>query len=115
MQEVLLFRLGASEWALPAQVVRQVLPPAPATRVPGSDPLLRGLIAWRARVLPVIALGTRLACGDPPADRATLLVVEAGGEFVALAVDEVRHFARFSPLVRSGDRRFELSRGGQNQ
>ena len=97
MPELLIFRLGCMEWALPAQAVQQVLPPMPLTRVPGSDPCLRGLVAWRAQVLPVLALGTRLACDDPPVDQGVLLVVEALGERVALAVDEVVCFAHALP------------------
>ncbi|MFQ6100487.1 MAG: chemotaxis protein CheW [Anaerolineae bacterium] len=97
MDEILIFRLGSSEWALPARKVRQVLPPALVTRLPGATPLVRGLVAWRARVLPVLALGARLGCSDPPADQSALLVVEAEGELVALAVDEVVRFAQARP------------------
>jgi chemotaxis signal transduction protein len=52
-----------------------------------------GLVAWRAKVLPVIALGERLDCSDPPVERCTLLVTEVGEELIALAVDEVLHLA----------------------
>jgi purine-binding chemotaxis protein CheW len=93
MDEVIVFRLGSSEWALPADRVHQVLAPRPVTRLPDPPPLVRGLVAWRAQVLPVIALGERLGCADPPVERCTLVVTEAEGELVALAVDEVLHLA----------------------
>jgi chemotaxis signal transduction protein len=79
------FCLQGEEWALPAGRVRQVLAPRPVTRVPGADSSLLGLISWHANVIPVLGLGRR-ASGP-------LLVVEEEGEFVALAVDEVKHFA----------------------
>jgi purine-binding chemotaxis protein CheW len=89
MDELVVFRLGSSEWALPAAEVFQVLSPRPVTRLPDPPPLVCGLIAWRGQVLPVIALGERLDCDDPPVDRCTLIVTEAEGELIALAVDEV--------------------------
>jgi purine-binding chemotaxis protein CheW len=93
MDELVIFRLGSSEWALPADAVHQVLSPRPVTRLPDPPPLVCGLIAWRAQVLPVIALGERLDCNNPPVDRCTLLVIEVGGDLIALAVDEVLHLA----------------------
>jgi chemotaxis signal transduction protein len=56
--------------------------------------LVRGLVAWRAKVLPVLGLGERLDCADPPVDRCALLVTEVGGELAALAVDEVLHLTQ---------------------
>jgi chemotaxis signal transduction protein len=93
MDEVVVFRLGSTEWALPAPSVRHILAPRPVTRLPDPPPLVCGLVAWRARVLPVIALGERLDCIDPPLERCTLLVTEVGEELIALAVDEVLHLA----------------------
>jgi len=91
MDELVIFRLGSSEWALPAETVHQILAPRPVTRLPDPPPLVCGLVAWRAHVLPVIALGERLDCNNPPVERCTLMVTEAEGELVALAVDEVLH------------------------
>jgi purine-binding chemotaxis protein CheW len=91
MDEVIVFRLGSSERALPADRVHQILAPRPVTRLPDPPPLVCGLVAWRAQVLPVIALGERLGCADPPIGRCTLVVTEAQGELVALAVNEVLH------------------------
>lgn len=93
MDEVVVFRLGSTEWALPASSVHHILVPRPVTRLPDPPPLVCGLVAWRAKVLPVIALGERLDCSDPPVERCTLLVTKVGEELIALAVDEVLHLA----------------------
>lgn len=93
MDEFVIFRLGSSELALPAKTVHQILAPRPVTRLPDPPPLVCGLVAWRAQVLPVIALGERLDCNNPPVDRCTLMVAEAGEELIALAVDEVKQVA----------------------
>jgi chemotaxis signal transduction protein len=86
VEEVLVFCVGGSEWTLPAQRVRQVISPRHVTRVPGSDPPLVGLIAWRASLVPVLAIGARAEAGH-------LLVIEDGGDLFALPVDEVKGFA----------------------
>jgi chemotaxis signal transduction protein len=85
VEEVLVCCVGRSEWTLPAQKVRQVISPRHVTRVPGSVPPLVGLIAWRASLVPVLALGARAETGR-------LLVIEDGGELFALLVDEVKGF-----------------------
>ena len=93
--EVLVFFIASQEWAVPAQQVWQVLSPRPVTRVPDSAPPLLGLIPWRTRVLPVLALGVSLesAALSPPG-QSDLLVVECGGELVALAVDGIGGFTQ---------------------
>jgi chemotaxis signal transduction protein len=93
MDELVVFRLGSSEWALPADRVHQILAPRPVTRLPDPPPLVCGLVAWRAQVLPVIALEELPDCSGPPVERCTLIVTEAGGELIALAVDEVLNLA----------------------
>ena len=94
MDDVVVFRLGTTKWALPAEAVHQILSPRPVTRLPDPPPLVRGLVAWRARVLPVLGLGERLNCADPALDGCALLVIDIGGELAALAVDEVIHLAQ---------------------
>jgi len=101
VDEFLILRLGPSLWALPAHQVRQVLSPRPMTRLPEAPPLVQGLIAWRARVLPVFGLGPRLGIEDPPTDRGALLVVESAGDLIVLTVDEVLRFAHASPAQGS--------------
>jgi purine-binding chemotaxis protein CheW len=94
MSDFVIFRLGSSEWALPAEAVHQILSPRPVTRLPDPPPLVRGLVAWRAKILPVLGLGERLDCADPSLDGCALLVTDVGGELSALAVDEVIHLTQ---------------------
>ena len=108
MDELVIFRLGSSEWALPAEMVHQVLAPRPVTRLPDPPPLVCGPVAWRAKVLPVIALGEQLGCDNPPVAQCTLLVTDAGGEPIALAVDEVMHLAQPVGMKESGARLLDL-------
>ena len=108
MNELIIFRLGATQWALPADRVRQVLSPRPVTRLPDPPPLARGLIAWRGQVVPVVALGDRLDCTDPPVDGCTLLITAVGEELIALMVDQVGHLAHPGGLEEGDIQRLDL-------
>lgn len=108
MNELVVFRLGSSEWALPAETVHQILSPRPVARLPDPPPLVCGLVAWRAKVLPVLALGERLGCADPPIERCTLLVTDVGGELAALAVEKVLHLAEPADPDDSTLRRLDI-------
>ncbi len=88
-------------------LVRAVIPMPPVTRVPGASATLRGLIAWRGRLLPVVS--PSLAEGAPELPGCAV-VTFAGDSLVALAVDAVDGFVGaaegegdvIDPLVLTG-------------
>lgn len=81
-------RVGDGLQRVPLALVRAVIPMPPVTRVPGAPPFLRGLIAWRGRVLPVVSV----AAVSEVASAACAVVAYAGETVVALAVDAVEGF-----------------------
>lgn len=60
-ERVLQFERGGVCHAVVASSVRGVAPRTAATRVPGTPPELRGVVAWRGRVLPVVEPGEVLS------------------------------------------------------
>lgn len=60
-----------------ASQVRAVLSRPSITEVPGASPAVRGLFAWRERVVPLVTLA-------PTAWGSVAVVLEAGGEHVAV-------------------------------
>lgn len=84
--------LGAEEYGLPVEQVREIVRYLAPRPVGGGAAWMRGVIGLRGQLLPVhdlaVLLGLAQAPGEPPAS-AKLVVVEAGGEPVALLVDEV--------------------------
>lgn len=68
--------------------MREILPPPPATRLPGAPPFVRGLVNVRGTVITVIDLVSRLydhaARPDGP-----VMLIEHQGKVVGVAVDEV--------------------------
>ena len=68
--------------------MREILPPSPATRLPGAPPFVRGLINVRGTVITVIDLVARVS--DRPArPDGPVMLIEHQGKVVAVAVDEV--------------------------
>ncbi len=68
--------------------MREILPPSPATRLPGAPPYVRGLINVRGTVITVVDLVARLS--DRPArPDGPIMLVEHEGKVIGVAVDEV--------------------------
>ncbi len=96
-----LCRAGGSIVALPTEAVREVLPIAQPTRLPGAPPALAAVIAHRGSVVPVVDLGpllgvapTSIVAGVPA------VLCDAVGSLMAIAVEEVlaaAHFVQVGP------------------
>lgn len=85
---VLRCRSGALEWAVADASLCEVAPWSPVTRIPGAAAGVLGLANLRGELL--VVLDGRALLGQP-ADQppCALLVVEAGGRRLAVAVDAV--------------------------
>jgi purine-binding chemotaxis protein CheW len=68
--EVLTFDLGEETFALEAVLVREILDLLPETRVPGAAPLVRSVVNFRGKIIPIADL--RQAFAMAPAEGATL-------------------------------------------
>lgn len=85
---VLRCRSGALEWAVVDSLVHEVAAAVPLARIPGAPPAVLGLGNLRGALLTVV--DTRRVLGQPTGEApGAMVVVEAGGRRVALAVDEV--------------------------
>jgi purine-binding chemotaxis protein CheW len=88
------FRVGGSWLAVDATQVQEILDLAPITPVPRAPPSIRGVMAFRGRVVAVLdlerffgfAAGAAAIDGAPPP---RILVVRAGGTRVGLVCDHV--------------------------
>lgn len=73
---------GGVAVTLDAAQVRAVLARPAITEVPGASASLRGLFAWRERVVPLVTLA-------PGAWGGVAVVLESGGEHVAVELEAV--------------------------
>jgi purine-binding chemotaxis protein CheW len=87
-RQLLLFKLADRVGGIELEMVREILPPSPATRLPGAPAYVRGLINVRGTVITVIDLVARLF--DRPArPDGPVMLIEHQGKVVGVAVDEV--------------------------
>lgn len=88
--EFVTLSVGGQLCGIPVLTVRDILGPQGVTPVPLAPPEVAGSLNLRGRIVTAIDLRRRLglaAAGD--ADRAMSVVVEVGGEFYSLLVDQV--------------------------
>ena len=124
----LTFRLARRLYALPAELVREVIHVPSVARVPQGPPALRGIANLRGTVLPLVGLHELLqsqaAAGDSGATKAIVLTERERP--LALAVDAVESLAsvaagrievRESEVAAAAGERldgaFELGEGGE--
>lgn len=85
---LVLFRLGPLSCAVPAGMVREVIPVDRAVRIPGAAAAISGLVNLRGTLLTVVDGRRALGVSDASAPE-SVLVVDRGTVAIGLAVDEV--------------------------
>jgi purine-binding chemotaxis protein CheW len=88
--QLVAFRLGAEEYAIPIEMVESIIKLGPLTAVPGSPAFVRGVMNLRGRIMSVIDLRQRF--GMPAAEHdedGRILVVQYADATIGLLVDSV--------------------------
>ena len=86
------FVVAGQEYGLPIERVQEVLRDAVIEPVPGTQPVVLGVVNLRGCVVTVIDLRTRLGLTAGPAASPAnrrIIVLDLGGELFGLAVDAV--------------------------
>ncbi|HEX4895684.1 MAG TPA: chemotaxis protein CheW [Solimonas sp.] len=84
------FGLGEQLYGLPIAGVQEVLRPGDIESVPGTAPVVLGVINLRGNVVTVLDLRLRLGLPSRPLDAdSRIVVIEHGGETFGLLVDRV--------------------------
>jgi purine-binding chemotaxis protein CheW len=114
----LTFRVGDSDYAVPASYVVHLESFESATHVPGAPAHVAGLVQVRGRVVPVVDL--RIRFGLPPIERTIdhrVVIVQVGARIAGLLVDHAREvlqldettFEAASDLIRHGRNLFVMA------
>jgi len=96
--EMLSFRLGAEEYAVLVEDVKEVLKNRDLTSVPNAPDYVLGVTSLRGPILPVIDLCTRL--GFPAGlrdEKSRILVLSLNDEDTGIVVDRVTGVVRIHP------------------
>ena len=101
--QVVVFTVGAEEYAVPVHRVESIIAGTDPTQVPGAGKHIRGVYNLRGRVISIIDLRSRLDIEPRPdgAD-ARVLVVTSGGHTVGLEVDDVSEVISVDPAQLQG-------------
>lgn len=88
------FRVGDLVCGVPASFVREILPPAAPTRIPGVPDAVAGLVNVRGALLTVVDAHELLERPRRAGDEGAVLVLElgAGGRACGFAVSQVLDF-----------------------
>ncbi len=87
--KLLLFRSGGRVFAVDAGAVLEILPAAPATRIPGSPAAVRGLANVRGTLVTVVDAAAAIGVGPAAEAPGPVVLVAQRERAVGLAVDEV--------------------------
>jgi purine-binding chemotaxis protein CheW len=94
--KIVIFRLGDDLFAAGVQSVERVLRYQRARPLPDVPPWIDGVIEYRANVIPQLDLRRRFELPNTAAGAATrVLVLHAGGGWVAVVVDAVLEVAAY--------------------
>ncbi len=96
--EVLTFDVGRETFALEATLVQEILDLLPETEVPGAPPLVRHVVNFRGRIVPVADLRLAFemeATETTPDSRIVVIEMRLDGEatLIGLRTDHVREVA----------------------
>jgi len=98
---VLVVQQGGVCYGVPVSQVREVLRDRPVTRVPGSPPLVRGVVNVRGAVVTVLELSVLLRA-ERAVTSSSVVLLEHGSRLIGLAVDAVRDVRASDDVADAG-------------
>jgi purine-binding chemotaxis protein CheW len=89
LRQLVVFTLGAEQYALPIKQVQEIIRYAPPRSVASQDCSVQGVISLRGQILPVYDLASRLAVSSEVGERTKIVIVETQEQTVGVIVDAV--------------------------
>jgi purine-binding chemotaxis protein CheW len=88
-QQLVVFSLGAEEYALPIAAVSEIIRFTEPRSVASEVAWIRGVIGLRGKIIPIFDLAARMGLLDLSAEPGKIVIVETGTDQVGVIVDEV--------------------------
>jgi purine-binding chemotaxis protein CheW len=93
-EQLVVFRLGKEEYAVPIAQVKEIIHYKGATKMPNTPSYMEGIINLRGKVIPVVELAMRFGIGAGNTVDRRVVIVETAGQEVGIIVDEVTEVIR---------------------
>ncbi|MGH2871693.1 MAG: chemotaxis protein CheW [Solirubrobacteraceae bacterium] len=88
-KQLVVFTLGSEHYALPIQVVNEIIRYTEPRSVASRTDWVRGVISLRGRIVPVYDVAARLGLASELTEQSKIVIVEAGPETAGVIVDSV--------------------------
>ncbi len=88
-RQLVVFTLGAEQYALPIQQVHEIIRYAQPRSVASTVDWVRGVISLRGRIVPVYDLAARLGVSSELSEQTKIVIVETESETAGVIVDDV--------------------------
>jgi purine-binding chemotaxis protein CheW len=88
-QQLVVFSLGAEEYALPITQVQEIIRFAEPRAVASEAAWIRGVISLRGKIVPVCDLAARLGLAGERVEHAKIVIVETVSGTAGVIVDDV--------------------------
>jgi purine-binding chemotaxis protein CheW len=88
-QQLVVFSLGAEEYALPIAAVSEIIRFTEPRSVASEVAWIRGVIGLRGKIIPIFDLAARLELPGAASEPGKIVILETGADQVGVMVDEV--------------------------
>jgi purine-binding chemotaxis protein CheW len=88
-QQLVVFSLGAEEYALPIAAVSEIIRFSEPRSVASEVAWIRGVIGLRGKIIPIFDLAARLELPGADSEPGKIVILETGSDQVGVMVDEV--------------------------
>lgn len=89
-RELLIFSIGAEQYAVPIESIAEIIEPRRETPVPNADPAVLGVISLRGTIVTIVDAGRKLGhAGAGNGPDARTIVVQREGELIGFKVDRI--------------------------
>ena len=88
-QQLVVFSLGAEEYALPIAAVSEIIRFSEPRSVASEVAWIRGVIGLRGKIIPIFDLASRMELDAAGSEPGKIVIVESGTGQVGVMVDEV--------------------------
>ncbi len=96
-RQLVVFTLGGEPYALPITDVQEIIRYSEPRSAPSTDPLVRGVLNLRGRIVPVIDIAGRLGVSSTVSDHAKIVILEDDLRATGVIVDDVDEVLTIEP------------------